>query len=256
MPARALSPRPRPTRLLRWVAVLDAFANQPEWGVRDLAAATGLSPTATHRVLHDMADAGLLVAAPASAGRGRFRPGPELARLAIRLAERVDLRVAARPVLAAAARAIDETVILCAYAPARRAFCALEAAEPDHAIRYIWESLRAWSDLTRGASGKGILAFLPDAERAAAETGLPAAERDALEADLAAIRSAGVAISHGERVAGAVGAAAPIRDAGGVVVGSLLAGWPDNRTNPAKEAEIAAALVAAASEVTRALGGR
>ncbi len=237
----------------RWIAVLDAFTTRDEWGVRELAGAVGLSPTATHRMLHEMARTGLL--APA-VGRGQFRVGPELARLAVLTADRLDVRRVARPILEATAEAIDETVILALYSPSRRRFWAVDAAEAGHPIRYIWESLRPWSDLHRGASGKGILAFLPEDEREAVLEGIPEPERTALRAALDRARSAGVVISHGERFAGAVGVAAPIRDATGGVIGDLVAGWPDNRTDAGKEQRVASAIVVAAGSLSRALGYR
>jgi DNA-binding IclR family transcriptional regulator len=237
----------------RWTAVLDAFTTRDEWGVRDLATAVGLSPTATHRMLHEMARTGLL--APAI-GRGQFRVGPELTRLAVLTADRLDVRRVARPILEATAAAIDETVILALYSPSRRRFWAVDAAEASHPIRYIWESLRPWSDLHRGASGKGILAFLPAEEREAVLAGIDEPERTAVRAALDRARAAGVVISHGERFAGAVGVAAPIRDATGQVIGDLVAGWPDNRTDDAKERRVSTAMHEAAAALSRSLGYR
>lgn len=237
----------------RWVAVLDAFTRQDDWGVRELATALGISSTSVHRILHDLHEEGLLVT---GAVPGRFRVGPELARLATLLAERFDLRAVARPVLEEAARTLGETVILAVYSPTRRAFWAIEAAEAPHAIGYVWESLRGWNDLVRGASGKGILAFLPEPEREAIIASVPANDRPALRRALDRARAAGFAVSHGERFAGAVGVAAPIHDALGRVVGDLIAGWPDNRTGPDKEARAAREVVQAARRISALLGAR
>ena len=237
----------------RWIAVLEAFVDQDDRGVRELAAAIGLSPPAVHRILHEMARTGLL--APGTE-RGHFRVGPELARLTVLLAERLDVRRIARPVLEATAEAIGETVILTYYSPSRQRFWAVDAIESGHPIRYIWESLRSWNDLHRGASGKGILAFLPEAEREAIIAALDEPERAALRVALDAARAQGYVLSHGERFAGAVGVSAPIRDAAGRVIGDLVAGWPDNRNSPAKERTIATAIVRAALRVSAGLGYR
>jgi DNA-binding IclR family transcriptional regulator len=237
----------------RWVAVLDAFVVQDQWGVRDLAAAIGLSPSATHRILHEMIRIDLLAPAAAS---GRFQVGPESARLAVLLAERLDVRRIARPILEATAAAIGETVILALYSPPRRQFWAVDAAESGHTIRYIWESLRPWSDLNRGASGKGILAFLPEDEREAILATVEDSERTQLRAALDTARAQGFVISHGERFAGAVGVSAPIRDAASRVIGDLISGWPDNRNDPTKERLVATTVVAAASDLSRAMGHR
>ncbi len=60
----------------------------------------------------------------------------------------------------------------------------------------------------------------------------------------------------GERFPGAVGVAAPIRDATGRVIGDLVFGWPDNRNDPAKEARAAHVITSATAEVSAALGYR
>jgi IclR family acetate operon transcriptional repressor len=239
------------TPIERWVAVLDAFVAQDEWGVRELARAIEVSPTATHRMLHEMARTGMLASAPT---RGRFRVGPELSRLAVLIADRLDVRRIARPILEATVAAIGETVILALYSRSRRRFSAVDAVESSHTIRYIWESLRSWNDLQRGASGKGILAFLPEDEREAVLSSLGEPDRAALRSALDTVREQGFVISHGERFAGAVGVSAPVRDATGHVVGDLIACWPDNRTNPAKEARVAPAIMAAAARVSTELG--
>jgi IclR family acetate operon transcriptional repressor len=235
----------------RWIAVLDAFVARDEWGVRELAAAIEVSPTAAHRILHEMARTGLL--APA-ATRGQFRVGPDLSRLAVLIADRLDVRRIARPILEASVAAIGETVILALYSRSRRRFWAVDAAESSHTIRYIWESLRSWNDLQRGASGKGILAFLPEDERELILSSLDEPDRAALRTALDKVREQGFVISHGERFAGAVGVSAPVRDATGRVIGDLIACWPDNRTNPAREANVAQVILAAAARVSTELG--
>ncbi len=169
----------------------------------------------------------------------------------------------ARPILEATAAAIGETVVLALYAPERRQFWAVDAAESSHTIRYIWESLRSWSDVQLGASGKGILAFLDPSERDAIIEALPdpipgpkPISRAELRDQLDAARRQGYVVSHGERYAGAVGVSAPIRDAGGQVIGDLIASWPDNRTDAAKEASVATVIIAACATLSRELGYR
>ena len=249
-----------PGPMTRLVSVLSAFTEQDEWGVRGLASATGMSPSATHRVLHSMRILGLV---QDGTTRGRTRVGPELLRLAVLLAERSDASSIARPVLEDMAAEIGETIVLALYSPARRKFWAVDAVESSHTIRYIWEALREWSDLTRGATGKGILAFLPEEEREAIIAALPdpipglvPRTKADLRADLAKARADGFVVSHGERFAGAVGVSAPIRDATGRVIGDIVAAWPDNRTEEEKERWVAAAVVKGADRISAALGYR
>ena len=46
--------KPRVSPMGRWVEVLNAFLRRDEWGVRDLAAETGIPRSAVHRILHEM----------------------------------------------------------------------------------------------------------------------------------------------------------------------------------------------------------
>jgi IclR family acetate operon transcriptional repressor len=246
--------------MARWVRVLEAFAAEGEWGVRDLARSSGIPRSAAHRILHDMAGLGLL--APADEP-GRFRVGADLARIGILVAEHLDIRRVGRPILEEAAGTIGETVVLALYDPVRRQFSAVDAVETNHPIRYLWESLRDWSDLHLGSSGKGILAFLAPDQQAAILDRLPdpipgrvPLTKAHLQLELDAARERGFVVSHGERFDGAVGVAAPIRDARGRVVGDLIATWPDNRTSDDKEAGAGAIVRAAADSLSRRLGWR
>jgi len=241
----------------RWVEVLNAFLRQDDWGVRDLAAATSLPRSAVHRILHEMQRQDLLSAVPG----GHFRVGPLLTRTALILADRLDISRVARPILDDVTARTGETAILCLYAPNRRQFWAVDAAESAHPIRYIWESLRDWNDLHLGSSGKGILAFLPPDEQGDILTRLPdpvpglrPLPKAVLREQLAEARERGYVVSHGERISGAVGASAPIYDAIGRVVGDIVISWPDNRTSEAREAALGIVAREAAAAISRGLG--
>lgn len=246
--------------MARWLTVLEAFAAQPEWGIRDLALHTGLSRSSVQRIVAEMTSLGLL--APA-ATTGRAEVGPTLARLALELTDRVDVTRLAGPVLERLRDAVGETAILTLYDRGRHRFRAVTAAESSHPIGYIWESLQDWNAVHLGASGLGILAFLPAAEQEIILEALPdplegpqATPKRALRATLAAAREQGYVITHGSRFAGAVGVSAPIRDGAGRVVGGVLLGWPDNRTDTAKERAAALAAVSSAALISAGLGYR
>jgi DNA-binding IclR family transcriptional regulator len=186
-----------------------------------------------------------------------------LARTCGLIADHLDVVRLARLVLDRTTAGTGETTILALYAPARRQLFAVAAAEPAKPVRYIWESLRTWSSLHIGSSGKGILAFLPNAEREAilAELpdpipGLKPLPKEALRAQLDEARRQGFVISHGERFEGAAGAAAPVRHATGRVIGDIIVSWPDTTANEDREQTFARAAVAAAAEVSAALGYR
>jgi DNA-binding IclR family transcriptional regulator len=241
----------------RWVRLLGAFLEEDEWGVRDLAEATGIPKSAVHRLLRSMELEGVLVRAPTS---NRYRVGPFLIRMALVLSRRVDVIGIARPVLERTARATGETAILALHVPSRSLFRAVDAAESDRAISYIPQNVGQWGDLHIGASGKAILAFLPEQERDAIlarlpdpvpELGITKAE---LRQQLDDVRKVGYYVSHGERSRGVVGAAAPIFDHSGLAFGDVIITWPDYRNSVERERELAAAAVAAAAEISAGLG--
>jgi IclR family transcriptional regulator, acetate operon repressor len=239
----------------RWTAILSALTERDAWGVRELASHLGFAPSVVHRVLHRMEANGLASAV----GRGQYRMGPELMRLAFLIVNRTDMRAIARPALEAAARSLEETVFLTVYSSGRRQLWAVIAAETSNPIRYNWENLREWSEIYVGASGLAILAFLEDGAREIVVQSRPVAERQILRDRLAAARTAGFAVSHGERYPGTIEVAAPIWNAGGAALGAtgdVVAAWPDTRTNPDKEALAARVVVEAATQISHDLGFR
>jgi DNA-binding IclR family transcriptional regulator len=93
--------------------------------------------------------------------------------------------------------------------------------------------------LARGAAGRVILAF----------DGATATEYDK-------VRSSGFALSEGERDPGCAGLAAPVFSADGLLRGALSLSGPGQRFTAAMIATDRPKLLAAAAQLTRALGGR
>lgn len=130
------------------------------------------------------------------------------------------------------------------------------------------ETIRAFfppgteSPLHASGIGKALLAFLPEARRTALLDRLdltrftPAtlADRAALEADLAAIRTRGFAVDDEERTAGMRCVAAPVFDAMGEAVAGLSVSGPVSRMSPERAAAMAAEVRAAAARLSVALG--
>jgi len=240
----------------RWLEVLSAFLRQDQWGVRELAQATELPRSAVHRILHEMRRLGLL----SVTSDGQFTVGPVLARLAIVLSRRLDIVRLARPVLEETMRSTGETVILGLFDPTQRQVWAVDGVESAHPVRYIWDSVPGGRELHLGATGKGILAFLPAAER---EEIIEALEpevladpsgRARLDAQLRQARKAGWVISRGETYHGAVAVASPVRDATGTLVADIVISWPQSRSDARREIEMGGACFNAATRLSRALG--
>lgn len=236
-----------------------AFAEAQEWGARELAKELNLPRSSVHRILQTMEAEGLLTLTTETS---RYRVGPDLLRLSLMVTSQLDLAKVAPRILQESARLSGETVVLALYVPTQRQFRTVEAAESDHAVRYIPKDIGKLGDLHIGASGKGILAFLPEKEQEAILRDLPdplpvlGITKEALREQLTKAKELGYVVSHGERAEGTVGASAPILDASARVIGDLIITWPSYRNTPRKELELGELAGRQASAVSSALGFR
>jgi DNA-binding IclR family transcriptional regulator len=116
--------------------------------------------------------------------------------------------------------------------------------------------------LHAGASGKVLLAYLPEDQRNAIVgkgrlekyTALTITDKKKLEKDLKDIRKNGYAISRGEREPDAFSVTAPIWDAGGRVVASISISGPTFRLSDALLKQDIQAIKDASEEISNKLG--
>jgi IclR family acetate operon transcriptional repressor len=199
-------------------------------GTRESARLLGISPSSAHRLLKTLADLGLL---EQDESAGSFGPGLELYRLAATLVSSSSLGEAAREPMRRLASDTGEAVFLCVRSGSRRIL--LDAATGPRQLQYL---LRPGEEvpLHVGSSGLAILAWLPEDEvERILGADLPAyspntiTEPEALRQALRAIRSQGYAVSFGHHIEDGVGVSAPILNAHGEVLGSLLLTVPEAR---------------------------
>jgi DNA-binding IclR family transcriptional regulator len=217
-----------------------------------------LPASTVHRLLGLLADEGMV---ERSADRPIYAPGLELVRIASLLASKVRIVDVAKPFMRAVVRECDETCCLLQYLPERRKVMALHAEFSSHPLRYRIELYQPHS-LLWGATGRAVLAFLPPDEIEAAidggdsspATGARAPARGALLADLDEIRSRGYAITHGQKIEGAVGIGAPVFNSERRVIGSLCMTIPETRFNRKAQARLSQLVMGRAGELSRALG--
>lgn len=257
--ARAVEPAGQGTEAAARVAdVLVLFASgSSTLGVSAVARELGLSKAVVHRILRTLADRMLITVDPDSRG---YRLGPAAAALGARALRDSTLRAAGRPVIAELQRATGETTTLSEVVPGGRVY--LDQVPSTREIKMTVE-LGTRFPLHAGSSGKAILAFLP-AERQeellsgelARLTARTITDADRLRAELAQTRISGVAHSRGERQPDAGSLAAPVFDVDGVAVGSISVCGPVFRFDDEVRAQFAPALIAAADQVSRALGWR
>lgn len=224
--------------------VLDAFAGAGgDLGVTEIARDIRCSKSVVHRILVALVEAGYVAADPVSR---RYRLGARALGLARAGSADDELRRRALPHLHAIRERTGETATLSVLRGQTRVYA--EQLEGRHAVRQTVE-VGAEAPLHLGASGKAILAFLPDGPRPAGARGA------ALEPDLERVRKRGYAVSHGERIAGAASVAAPVFDRDGVV-GSISAAGVLARSDARTTARYAQVVLAEARALSRELGWR
>jgi DNA-binding IclR family transcriptional regulator len=251
----ARNPVGRAFRILAWMAARD----DGPWGVRELAKGVEMNPSTVHRLLGLLEEEGLVRQDDPGGG---YQLGPELLRLAWTASGTHPIRSAALPHMQALAEESGETVSFGLYDPVRRQTYVVAVVESDAPVRYV-SKLHEWRDLHTGASGRAVMAFLPDEERrdVVERTRLaPATEhtitsREALERVLAEVRERGYAFSQEERRLGGVGIAAPVFGPGGQVVAEVGVSVPTQRFVRADEARLARLVKACATRIGEEIGG-
>jgi IclR family transcriptional regulator, KDG regulon repressor len=241
----------------RALRLIECFAEVQEWPLNALAQRLGLPPSTTHRLLKLCSAQGFV----ASDGKGVYRPGLALYRLAGVLSHRFPVRQIALPLLERFTAEFAETALLTLIdRPALQMFFAAKS-EPKAPMRYVIETDRL-GPLSWGATGRSLLAHLTEPEIAAvlrraepSPANGAAFDPAALRAELAEIRRAGFAFSRGQRSPEGVAFAVPFFDAAGAVAGNVAVTVPGFRYTEANGRRFLAALRGMAVEMTRALGG-
>ncbi len=239
----------------RAVAILEILARDGEAGVTEVARELDVHKSTASRLLAALDRRELVTQ---DAARGRFRLGVGIVRLAGAASARLDVVQESRPVCRELAQQVGETVNL-AILSGRDALYLDQAAGPAALSPHNWAGRRI--PLHATSDGKVLLAYVPEAERAACltpplarfteRTVTAVAEFPAL---LAEVRRSGFATAVDELEAGLTAIAAPVRDAEGTVIASVSASGPSFRIPATRIPALAAAVRRAADEVSRRLG--
>jgi IclR family KDG regulon transcriptional repressor len=260
-PRNAADPKSKPGRLssvTTAIRLLKAFSeSEEEIGVSALAQRLGVAKSTVHRLAVTLVAEGLLEQNPETE---RYRLGIGLFGLGTLVRRRMDLSNEARPYLFDLRERTHETVLL--------------GVPTDTEIMYVYNlesphSLRMRSDIGVRrpgyctAVGRAIFAFASEetVERLLAP---PLAQRTpktvtvpgALRSMLAEVRSRGYAIEDEESEPGIRCIAAPVRGAGGAVVGALGIAGPTQRLNLSALRALAAPLIEATAAISVRLGHR
>lgn len=226
-------------------------------GVTEVARRLGLSKAVVHRILRSLLSRGVVEADPRTRA---YRLGPAAVALGARALRGSDLRRAGHPVIRALAKGTGETAALSALVPGGRVY--IDQA-PSHRESKQTVELGRRFPLHAGSSGKCVLAFLPEPVREEVIDGTllmltdrTVVDRARLRATLARIRREGHTWSAGEQQAGAASVAAPVFSVDGEVVGAVSVCGPLARFDRVARERVTPMVVAAADQVSRALGWR
>ena len=232
-------------------------SDQDTHGVRELASRLGVSPSTVHRLVTDLEGLGLVGRTPS----GSYRLGLEFLRIAWTTTSRFPIYEVSTDTLHELVEQSGESSFFGMYGEQRREMMFALTVESPHPLRYTLPE-RQWLPLHAGASGLAILAFLPEDVRndvvhgpLSAATDRTIIEPDSLLERLADIRREGYAITHGERIEGAIAIAAPVFGPSGEVVGSTGITIPEARFNAAYSSSLAALVRQAATRLTGYMAG-
>jgi DNA-binding IclR family transcriptional regulator len=243
------------TTLLKGLTVLEALAASREpRGVTDLANELGMLKSNVHRLLQTLAHRGYVRKDAAS---GRYECTLKVWELGALLAERLDVRRAARPHVAALAERTSETVHLSVLDGADVLY--VDKAESPQPVR-AYSRVGGRAPAYCVATGKALLAHAPDeivTELSAAlvrHTPRTITDPDVLRKELRRVREVGYAVNRGEWRETVGGLAAPIFDVNRAAIAAIGLSGPTDRLNTNRMREWAPLVMAAASAISRELG--
>jgi len=243
----------------RTLAVLTVMAERGgSVGVTDVATALGLPMSTSHRLLDLLRGAGFV---ERDAAQRRYRLGLEFLRVASLVRQHTSFAELCQPALERITGQTGETSVFCEYLPDGHTATYAAKSDSPHSLRYRIELFEPLP-VECGASGRAILAFLPEQIR----SGVCAAPRPSpfsgkratsggLVTQLEDVRRKGFALSSGEKLPDSIGIAVPLRVADERPVGSLMLTIPKSRYVKSKLKAYVALLTKEARTLSRAGGG-
>ena len=216
----------------------------------EVAGRVGLAPSTAHRLLTTLESQRF---ARLSSTDGRWRIGVEAFATGAAFARSRNLSEIARDSLEALVENTGETVAL--FGADMRDVICLHQIESTKPMRVSW-SVGARLAMEACGPGKAMLAMSPAMmTRAIAANEAPGA-RARMQAELDAVRRAGVSVDMGASDAEVCAVSAPLFDEAGVAVAAISVAAPVTRMDEARRLEIATAVLAAAGAATSAFGGK
>ena len=238
----------------RALQILDFVGEKPR-RIGEIAEYLGVHHSTALRFLHTLRKHGFVHELPDH----RYRLGSAMFRLGFQALEGIELRSVARPYMERLNEATNETVHLGTLEDGDVVY--VEKVEAAHRVRMV-SRIGAIATLHCTGVSKGVLAFLPDAERrrllAMHElrkyTENTLTDLDQLEADLTLSRQRGYALDDQENEPGIHCVAAPVFSGDGDVVGAFSVTAPVTRIDKDTLLSFVPALLEATTSTSEQLG--
>ena len=238
----------------RALQILDFVGEKPR-RIGEIAEYLGVHHSTALRFLHTLRKHGFVHELPDH----RYRLGSAIFRLGFQALEGIELRSVARPYMERLNEATNETVHLGTLEDGDVVY--VEKVEAAHRVRMV-SRIGAIATLHCTGVSKGVLAFLPDAERrrllAMHElrkyTDNTLTDLDQLEADLTLSRQRGYALDDQENEPGIHCVAAPVFSGDGDVVGAFSVTAPVTRIDKDTLLSFVPALLEATTSTSQQLG--
>lgn len=258
MPDRQAEPY-RVRAVERAIELLKAFSQEtPDLSLIEMAERTGLAKPTVFRLLATLDASGLISQNP---GNGRYSLGSEITALSAIRARQSELLDRALPIMRRVRDEVDETTSLAIRVGDFRVH--LYQLESLKTVRRTTE-IGDLAPLYSGAANRLLLSAMDDAEidayleRTTLERFTPRTIVDPgqIWAEITRIRELGYAESRGERNAGGVALAAPVRAASGAIVAAVYVTVPESRFTAELRASCIASVTGAGAELSSELGFR
>jgi DNA-binding IclR family transcriptional regulator len=238
----------------RALTILEILARSGESGVTEIAAALAVHKSTAFRLVTTLEQHGLVEQVE---GRGKYRLGVGLLRLAGATSARLDVVQEARPLCKQLAAATGETVNL-ATLSGNSALYLDQVAGSSALQSHNWVGQHI--PLHATSNGKVLMAWLEDKElsdllgRLPAYTGQTVTNKAALRKQLAQVREDGYAVAVDELEVGLTAIAAPVHNAHGDVICSISVSGPTFRLHASRCDDVVPLVVDAADELSHRLG--
>ena len=250
------STTPSALTLKKGLSILGLFdSDHPEWTFTDIWKSAGLSRPTAFRLVKTLEEAKFL---SFDASKGTYHLGVSILKGSYLMLSPSELARIARPYMDRLTEITTETSLLTVEADHVAIIAARVLTprpfKPDNPVGLPMPGFA-------NVHARIFLAYRPESEWAAAlatpiepRTPYTKTDRESLLAELAKIRSEGVAFGMQEWNLGMCAVAAPVFDAGKQVRASLAVVAPDERFGPAQMESYAAEVIGAARLVSAALG--